>query len=611
MWPFRPARPAGEPLDPGYVDAVSKGTMPVPQMGRVSSERASYISRGAEQTVVPEIAQAMLRAAEQVIAQQANTAPAPNKGPGATDNPPVERTDGPRHGAWMGAGTPPQSMNIPEARGRAFDFPVGANLQYRARAYEPISFAQLRAVADFDLVRLMIETRKDQMHKLRFSVQPRIPHGAQTRPKSDHRCAEAEEFFRKPDKMTYWGVWLRQLLEDMFVTDAMTIYLRPGRDGKIWGLEVIDGATIMRLIDDTGRTPLPPDPAYRQIIKGVPAVDYTSEEIIYAPRNPRPHKLYGMSPVEQIVFYVNLAIRRATSQMQYYTEGNIPEAIIGVPETWTVDQIKEFQAYWDTLLEGNTATRRHAKFVPGGMALQFTRAETNLTDQFDEWLARIAAYAFSLPPMPFVRMVNRATAETHYEMSLEEGLAPLLHHIKDILDDIIVRVWGWRDLEIVWDDVRKLQPLEQANLDNLHMATGVKSLDDVRANQGADPMGVPPMIKGIGPMGFVFVTDLVRAIQNGLDTMAPPQPAGIDPMMQDIPPELMDAANAGEDADIVPGDDDEDAAIQALPAVEAEADETLRRHGGAAMSKGMAVRAPINRGLFKRRPDETYGPYYP
>ena len=48
--------------------------------------------------------------------------------------------------------------------------------------------------------------------------------------------------------------------------------------------------------------------------------------------------------------------------MQHYTEGNVPEALIGVPETWTVDQIKAFQTYWDSILEGSTAERvvRHA-----------------------------------------------------------------------------------------------------------------------------------------------------------------------------------------------------------------------------------------------------------
>jgi hypothetical protein len=35
-----------------------------------------------------------------------------------------------------------------------------------------------------------------------------------------------------------------------------------------------------------------------------------------------------------------------------------------------------------------------------------------LNDQYDEWLARIIRYAFSVPVSPFVSQVNRATGET-------------------------------------------------------------------------------------------------------------------------------------------------------------------------------------------------------
>ena len=74
---------------------------------------------------------------------------------------------------------------------------------------------------------------------------------------------------------------------------------------------------------------MPPATAYQQVLKGMPAVDYTRDELIYLPRNPRTHKIYGYSPVEQIVMTVNIALRRALHQLQFYTEGNIPESLIG------------------------------------------------------------------------------------------------------------------------------------------------------------------------------------------------------------------------------------------------------------------------------------------
>ena len=136
--------------------------------------------------------------------------------------------------------------------------------------------------------------------------------------------------------------------------------------------------------------PEPPYPAYQQVLKGLPAVDYRSDELFYLPRNVRSHRVYGYSPVEQVVMTVNIALRRQLHQLQYYTEGNVPEALIGVPETWTPDQIGQFQAYWDALLEGDTAQRRHARFVPDTISKSFVQTkDAGLKDDYDEWLARI------------------------------------------------------------------------------------------------------------------------------------------------------------------------------------------------------------------------------
>src|SRR5208282_1546461 len=64
----------------------------------------------------------------------------------------------------------------PDIAGRRFDFPPGYNIVTRPRAYEPVGFAELRGFADaYDLLRLVIETRKDQMERQRWRIRPRAP----------------------------------------------------------------------------------------------------------------------------------------------------------------------------------------------------------------------------------------------------------------------------------------------------------------------------------------------------------------------------------------------------------------------------------------------------
>src|ERR1700732_2278603 len=80
----------------------------------------------------------------------------------------------------------------------------------------------------------------------------------------------------------------------------------------------LDGATIKPVIDPWGRVPQPYldgdrlvyPVAYQQILKGYPAIDYSVRDLTYRPRQLRVNRVYGMSPVEQVVTTVNIALRR-------------------------------------------------------------------------------------------------------------------------------------------------------------------------------------------------------------------------------------------------------------------------------------------------------------
>ena len=193
-----------------------------------------------------------------------------------------------------------------------------------------------------------------------------MPKGSDKRTKADATCDKIEDFFAMPDKIHTWNEWMRLLVEDLLVIDAATIYPRMNKGGGLYALEPMDGAMVKVLIDQTGRSPLPPLPAYQQILKGLPVIDYTTEELIYRPRNIRTNRMYGYSPVEQILVTVNIAMRRQMSQLEYYTEGSVPTMMFGTPTDWGADQIREFQDWFNSMLAGNTAQRAKARFIPGG-----------------------------------------------------------------------------------------------------------------------------------------------------------------------------------------------------------------------------------------------------
>ncbi len=168
----------------------------------------------------------------------------------------------------------------------------------------------------------------------------------------------------------------------------------------------------------------------------MPAADFARDELLYLPRNLRAHRLYGFSPVEQIALTVNIALRRDAATLSCYRAGSVPDAFATLPKDWTVDQIRQFQDYFDALMSGNLTRRRMVKFMPSEFRLIEAR-QPPLKDQYDEWLARVICYAFSVPASAFVAQVNRATSETLRMQATQEGLVPLKAWIKSALDEVI------------------------------------------------------------------------------------------------------------------------------------------------------------------------------
>jgi hypothetical protein len=162
-----------------------------------------------------------------------------------------------------------------------------------------------------------------------------------------------------------------------------------------------------------------------------------------------------------VIATVNIGMKRQLHQLSYYSEGNIPESLIGVPDAWTPDQIKNFQDYWDLYFTGDLARRRRAKFVPGGVARTFIQTkEPELKSAFDEWIARVVCFAFSVTPQPFINQMNRATSETQKDMADQEGLLPILAWVKRLCDHVIVMLGG-EGLEFVWNTESVIDPTVQ------------------------------------------------------------------------------------------------------------------------------------------------------
>src|SRR5580692_10227501 len=194
---------------------------------------------------------------------------------------------------------------------------------------------------------------------------------------------------------------------------------------------------------------------------------------------------------------VNIALRRQLWQLDYFTEGSIPDALIGVPQGWTPDQIKQFQDSpsltlprkrgregWGVRRRPGQA-RRRAKFVPGETAAKVVQTkEPQHKDDFDEWLARIICFAFSVPPQWATKTMNRATAQNQSEQAEEEGLEPTKEWVKDLIDEIVAEEFASPDLELHWLDEDEGDP--ETVLEG-RLKVGALTLNEMRDALGLDP----------------------------------------------------------------------------------------------------------------------------
>jgi hypothetical protein len=431
---------------------------------------------------------------------------------------------------------------------RGWDFTPGINLQFTPRGDVPISFQQLWAVSNsFDLCRLAIETRKDQLVGRSWVVRVKALSGetkaAQAKRQSSNKNVTlVTNFLKRPDGVHTFDIWLRMWLEQLLVFDAPCFYPVKSMTGECLAWRLVSGATITPLLDQLGFTPQPPYPAYQQIILGIPTSnlatsatskpkEYTVDELVYSPRNPRVDSRWGFSPVEQVITTLSIGANFQQSARLAYTSGNVPEGFLPMPEGWTERQIKDFQKWIDSMLAGNLAMKRRLIMVPDAKhPVQFSKDTLIVNPVVNEYLIRTVCYAFSLSPQNLLKQVNRGTAKESSDIAQIEGEEPWSRHAEIVINSAIESTHGITDVEFAFQDIREMDPLKQAQTDQIYLETAAYTINEVREARGDDPRPEPQanMLGLKTATGWVGIGE--TAAQPSEDDDQPPTPGRATPV---------------------------------------------------------------------------------
>lgn len=412
----------------------------------------------------------------------------------------------------FGPGVPLQPTSaLPEqvAGPRQFQYPVAVNTNITPRREYPglTPFEQLRALASiYDVAALCIATRIEEICGLDWAI---VAKDKKAQAAEQGTCDALMTFFQRPDRVNEFPAWLSMSLYDLFTLDAMTIYPKPDRGGGLWGLEVVDGATIKPLLDARGQVA-----AYQQILYGTPwsnyerAGDHTDdddfahfspEQLYYRPRWPRSFTPYGFPPSEWIILRVNTALRKQSFDLAHFTDGNIPAAIAAPPDgLLNPEQVAQFEEWFNATLQGDDRARSRIKFLPWRADIKTLqelteggRYETTL----DDWMMKITCAAYGVTPaeIGFTEDVNKSSGDSQENVNERRGLRPLAKWLKQLFDLVIQQRMGCPQLEWQWPNFSEVEDRKlAADIDNIYYGAGAVSSQELRTLRYPDLEGPAP-----------------------------------------------------------------------------------------------------------------------
>jgi hypothetical protein len=416
----------------------------------------------------------------------------------------------------LGPGRPPVPFTgffgqIYESEPRTFQYVPGVNATIVPRAaYGLLPFGELRRYAETVpevamCVRLLIEEMKTFI--------PRI-YDPQGRPVPRNWLVD------RPDGETPWVIWLSRLLYNVLVYDAGCVFIRR-EGGTFAGLRVIDGSTIFPLIDERGETPRPPNPAFAQIIYGMPWQLWRSDQIWYMPRYPRPDAPYGRSPIEIALEVVRVLENMWIYEREWYTRGNMPDMLLSAPPDFSIEDVRQFMDEFDRALSGNPAMRRRIYFLPYGFQKV---AERNV--DFNRLAYEVAlekvALAFGIPVGEFGKtpgegLGGRGYMEAMRSAFYRQGIAPLKSYIEMIFNRALAEMGleGYT-FRLEWPTERVSDP-DRAEMVISLFINGLITLNQALSTLGYDPVeggNFRIILRGGQPL---ILEDFVNQARRGLE----------------------------------------------------------------------------------------------
>lgn len=490
------------------------------------------------------------------------------------------------------------------AEPRLWEYPVSWNIQVENRRHVP--WKTLQDAADMPLFRKCIERRKS-VCQLDFVVtvnpnavareaeaagQAKTDVESALRQKYQAEIARITDWLQTPDRKNGldWGAWTSLIMENRLKFDAVAVYPRKTFGGDLFSLEVIDGKTIKPLLDESGGRPMPPYPAYQQILYGFPRGEfvattdnpdgspaipggYSTDELLYERSIYRSESPYGMSATEIALLDGLVWMRRMGWILAEYTEGVQPASYLKVnaESDWTVPQWAEWQRALNDHLGGNTAERLKWPLMPPGVdPVQSAEVPERYKPDYDLFLIKLVCGDFGLPASEVgfteAGALGASFHEGEEDILNRQTRMPDSKWLGSLATKLAIRQLGMpSELQV---QILGLESEDEAAADAVAQAqyeSGRMTLNEDRARRGVPPYSFPEadMATVVMSRGLVFLDGASKLGEAGTLIMPPTVQSTAQPGEPGADGEDVSDEDEIDDTDSEDGEDPEPPAQQA------------------------------------------------
>ena len=445
----------------------------------------------------------------------------------------------PRNPIWpnvpFNPGNPliPGAINPVREDGRAdprrYEYQVAQNINITPTRLIP--FTTLRGTADqVDIIRRCLEVVKSKITGMNWDItlsddaseriaaesgKDHIRAMAEARTKYTGDINRLRNFWENPDRANgyTWNDWINIFLEDNLVLDAVAIWPQRSVGGDLYGFQLLDGSTIKPLIDDRGMRPMPPNPAFQQILYGFPRSEFmapneiedadgefTADELSYLVKNRRSWTIYGFSPTERALPLADIYLRRQGWIRAEYTDGVMPELMFKTDAVFgnNPELLRAYENIFNDDLSGQTAQRKRSRILPAGFdPVQFDGYGEKFKDVLDNYLVTSICGHFGVLPSEIgfsgSGSLGASGLQKGESLSAEIiGIQPLADWISKQLTNLSYVYLGMpRELEFKILFESKIDTESEARRIDIELKNGGRTVNEARSNMGLPLLDTP------------------------------------------------------------------------------------------------------------------------